>query len=271
MRKFSQRMLTSLIGIAICLVCILLSSLPWMKPLFNALVALLVALSMKEYFRLARAAGCRPRENLAIVGAVAYILALSTGSVATAACAAALAAASLPISFLIEGKNPLLNSAVSLFGLIYLALPLGCAFSINYFYPDFQGRFWLLYLLAVTKVSDTGAYFTGKLAGFRLLAPEVSPNKTVEGAFGGLLSALATSLILPPFFKLALSPLQRLALGLILFLLATAGDLVESLLKREAKVKDSGRIPGLGGMLDIVDSLIFTLPFMYLYLLAYGE
>ena len=165
------------------------------------------------------------------------------------------------------------NLAITLFGIIYLTLPISCALRINYFFPEQaaqDGRLWLAYVLLVTKMTDIGAYFCGKTLGKNKLAPSISPKKTIEGALGGLGAALITSLI---FTLLAstltifpMSFLQSIWIGIAMSVLAQLGDLSESLLKRDAGVKDSSHLPGLGGMLDIVDSLIFTLPLMYLLL-----
>jgi phosphatidate cytidylyltransferase len=154
-----------------------------------------------------------------------------------------------------------------------LTLPISCALRINYFFPTHaleDGRLWLAYVLLVTKMTDIGAYFCGKIFGKNKLAPSISPKKTVEGALGGLGAALLTSLIFA-FFASHFAPfhmtfLQSIWIGITMSILAQLGDLSESLLKRDAGVKDSSHLPGLGGMLDIVDSLVFTLPLMYLLL-----
>jgi phosphatidate cytidylyltransferase len=139
-----------------------------------------------------------------------------------------------------------------------------------YFYPGVNGRYCVFYFILVTKCSDMGAYLTGSAIGRHKMIPRVSPGKTWEGFVGAILCSTAASF---GFARLArhelafLSPAHAVVLGVILGVAAVLGDLVESLFKREAAVKDSGRwFPGIGGILDLIDSLLFNAPLMYLYL-----
>lgn len=164
--------------------------------------------------------------------------------------------------------------AKSAFSICYVAIPIGLILKILYFYSPckmgHEGRIWLLYLLVVTKITDIGAYFGGRLIGKRKLAPELSPGKTINGAVIGFFSAILFSFL----FHLAgrfidsfqLTWMQSLWLGALLGFLGQVGDLGESLLKRDADVKDSNRLPGLGGILDMLDSLLFTTPVIYFFL-----
>ena len=130
----------------------------------------------------------------------------------------------------------------------------------------------MAYLLTVTKITDIGAYVAGSLLGKRKLAPHISPNKTIEGAFFGLLCAIGASFAFhllggaAPVGTFQLGTLAWLPLGCILGITGQFGDLSESLLKRDANKKDSNTLPGLGGVLDAVDSLLFNAPIIYLYL-----
>jgi phosphatidate cytidylyltransferase len=133
-----------------------------------------------------------------------------------------------------------------------------------------MGQFYCLYLIAVTKFSDMGAYLTGSLIGRHPLIPHISPKKTWEGFFGAMGFSLLASLAL---FKLMPGHLAVLnwthatILGLLLGFAAVIGDLAESIIKRSTGVKDSGRLlPGIGGALDLVDSLLFTAPLLFFYL-----
>lgn len=163
---------------------------------------------------------------------------------------------------LINAKSPLGNLAVTLFGICYLILPLSTLIPINFTF----GRFWLVFLLVVTKMTDMGGYFVGKLFGKHKFVPYISPKKTWEGAVGGFLSSITASVLLFWFFT-DYPVYYGIVLGAILSCLAQFGDLAESLLKRDCGVKDSSHLPGLGGMLDIVDSLVFTAPAIYFLLL----
>jgi phosphatidate cytidylyltransferase len=122
------------------------------------------------------------------------------------------------------------------------------------------GLAWFLLALLITWLSDTFAYLVGKSWGKRKLIPRVSPNKTVEGAIGGLAAAAATAVVCNLSFGMDLGTIQAIAIGIVLGVLGQIGDLSESFLKRARGVKDSSNlIPGHGGMLDRIDALIFVI------------
>ena len=130
--------------------------------------------------------------------------------------------------------------------------------------PD--GHVLLISLAAVVAACDTVAYFTGRRMGGPRLAPRISPNKTRSGAVGGVLGAVIACLAVTPF--MSLSPAEAVAGGVVIAILAQAGDLFESALKRNLGVKDSGHlIPGHGGFLDRFDGYLLTLPAMWLYMM----
>jgi phosphatidate cytidylyltransferase len=159
--------------------------------------------------------------------------------------------------------------AVTLFGLMYVPWLLNFVQKINFF-PNVEGKFFLLYFVVVTKFSDMGAYLTGSLIGRHKMIPRISPNKTWEGFAGAIILSTAASLVFVHFFHdrmFRMNWKHGVVLGVILSSAAVVGDLIESLFKREAGVKDSGRFfPGIGGILDLLDSLLFNAPIMYLYL-----
>ena len=149
-------------------------------------------------------------------------------------------------------------------GLAYLALPLSFLALLAEFE---QGRFWLLFLLVVIWSNDTFAYLFGRKLGRHKLARVISPKKTVEGAIAGVAGGAAVGLVFVHFTGMDSAPLNTVAITVVVGLVAMAGDLAESLLKRGAGVKDSGTIiPGHGGVLDRIDSLIFPIPLLYYYL-----
>ncbi|MEK7281779.1 MAG: phosphatidate cytidylyltransferase [Chloroflexota bacterium] len=128
------------------------------------------------------------------------------------------------------------------------------------------GREWVLFTLLVTFANDTGAYLVGRVVGRHQMAPAISPGKTWEGGIGGILWAVVASLLLSQLFPLSLGYALALLLGVGVGVVAQAGDLGESWLKREKGVKDSGAfLPGHGGLLDRLDSLVFTAPLVYYY------
>lgn len=131
---------------------------------------------------------------------------------------------------------------------------------------SWTGGGWVILACAVTWVGDTGAYFAGRFLGKHKFYPRISPSKTWEGFFGGLASAIAASFVVRALVLPDLTLLDAALLGLIGGVGGPIGDLVESMLKRSCKVKDSGNIlPGHGGMLDRVDALMFNAPLLYLY------
>ncbi len=128
-----------------------------------------------------------------------------------------------------------------------------------------QGRDWVLMLVLTTFTIDTGAYATGSLIGRHKLWPAISPRKTWEGVAGGLAGGLIATAVLTSWFDLGLSTGVVVALGLGLGVAAQAGDLFESWMKRKADIKDSsGLLPGHGGLLDRLDSIVFVVPIVYL-------
>ena len=138
------------------------------------------------------------------------------------------------------------------------------------FFPGVEGHYYLLYFVLITKLSDTGAYATGSLIGRHKMIPRISPGKTWEGFVGAIVVSTLASLLFVHFLgsKMAgMNWIHATILGIILSVGAVVGDLIESLFKREAGLKDSGRFfPGIGGILDLLDSLLFNAPVMYLYL-----
>ncbi len=131
-----------------------------------------------------------------------------------------------------------------------------------------RGRTWILLLLVIVWLGDTGAYVFGKWLGRHPLYAAVSPKKTVEGSLGGLACSVAGGVVANMFFLQVLSLPHCLILSFCLGVLGQLGDLFESLVKRSVGEKDSGRLlPGHGGLLDRIDSLLFAAPFLYYYTL----
>jgi phosphatidate cytidylyltransferase len=277
-RQFKQRLLISSLSILVLIISIYYSHSSFFKPIFVLLNVSIISFALIEYYHLARNKGFQPLTTLAIGSSTLYLisLALSFHHASLIGLPSLILLLSLLLFFLAffnQQASSLGNLAVTLFGIGYLTIPLSCILCINYFFPSNaleDGRLWLAYVLLTSKMTDIGAYFCGKLFGKIKLAPSISPKKTIEGAIGGAGATLITSLIFTLFashlatFKMTWG--QSLWIGLTISILAQLGDLAESLLKRDAKVKDSSHLPGLGGILDIVDSLVFTLPLMYLFL-----
>jgi phosphatidate cytidylyltransferase len=159
--------------------------------------------------------------------------------------------------------------ATTLFGLMYVPWLLNFIQKINFF-PGVDGKYFMLYLILVTKFSDMGAYLTGSLIGKHKMIPRISPGKTWEGFGGAIFLSTISSLVFVHFLggkMFGMNWVHAVILGVLLSSTAVVGDLIESLFKRETGVKDSGKFfPGIGGILDLLDSLLFNAPIMYLYL-----
>jgi phosphatidate cytidylyltransferase len=161
--------------------------------------------------------------------------------------------------------------STTLFGLMYVPWLLNFIQKINFFPGlDNNGKFYVLYFILVTKFSDTGAYSVGSLIGKHKMIPRISPGKTWEGFGGAIVVSTLASVLFAHFFRdklFGMNWIHAVIIGVILSVCAVVGDLIESLFKREAGVKDSGSFfPGIGGILDLLDSLLFNAPIMYLYL-----
>ena len=170
---------------------------------------------------------------------------------------------------------PLQTMADTLFGLFYVIWMFTFVTKIVYILPRDEmghvtGHFYVLFLILVTKFSDMGAYVTGSLIGKHLMVPHISPKKTWEGFFGALAFSTGGACGMVALMHSRLSYLNQVdavVLGLILGLAAVIGDLGESIIKRSCEVKDSGHLlPGIGGALDLIDSILFTAPLLFFYL-----
>jgi len=159
--------------------------------------------------------------------------------------------------------------AVTIFGLMYVPWLLNFIQKI-FFFPNVDGRYFLLYFILLTKFSDMGAYVVGSLIGRHKMIPRISPGKTWEGFGGAIVISTGASIAFVHFLgshMYGMTYIHAIVLGIVLSITAVLGDLIESLFKRECGVKDSGSVlPGIGGILDLLDSLLFNAPIMYLYL-----
>lgn len=168
--------------------------------------------------------------------------------------------------------NPLVTAATSVLGVLYVGLPLGIASALNYSCQSNPSlRYLMLIVFIMIWLNDTGAYCVGCLIGRHRLFERLSPKKSWEGFWGGLAFSTAAGIgcyyLCPGTVGIGVWA----GLGLTVSVFATWGDLFESLIKRAAAVKDSGHImPGHGGMLDRIDSLLLVAPATYLYVLAVG-
>lgn len=281
MSNLNQRLAVGLSAVCLILTAIYFSSYPYFRPVFALLTASIIGGAVWEFYKMCKVNGARPLESLGILGSLVYVVMVFWSTQESGL-------ALLPyvtlgvifflgfIHFFVREGRPLLNLGLTFFAFLYLTIPLTFLVNINYYFPEGapqDGRWWLILLLIVAKMTDIGGFFIGKFLGRRKLAAEISPKKTWEGAVGGLLCALAGASIFyvstERMFSSELhdlSLLSILGLAFVICVFAQIGDLSESLLKRDAGIKDSNQLPGLGGILDIVDSLVFATPIVYLFL-----
>jgi phosphatidate cytidylyltransferase len=176
-----------------------------------------------------------------------------------------LLAVGLPLVSPLGLREAVMQSAFMVMGVLYIGLTLSCLL-LTRALPD--GEFLVFFVVLVTWAGDTGAYILGKLMGRHSLAPVISPKKTVEGLLGGIILALAAAVGSQRWFLPSVTVMDAAVLAVVLTLAGLLGDLAESAMKRSANQKDSGAlIPGHGGMLDRLDSLLFTAPCFYYYVM----
>lgn len=170
-----------------------------------------------------------------------------------------------------ESNQAIVGVSTTIFGILYISWTFSFMMKLKLISQDSlpAGNLLVAFLLLVTKVGDIGAYFIGTYFGKHSLIPRISPKKSVEGAIGGFIFSVAAALISKAYLPSV--PVHHLfVLGCLLGILAQIGDLSESLIKRDSQVKDSADlIPGLGGVLDLVDSILFTAPTLYFYALKF--
>ncbi len=242
-------------------------------PALTIVVGAAALIGLWEFHRMAKAWNAVPFLPYSLLWTVLFVahaqLAADHGNFSLYLIAGGLAP--LLIFTLIRRNRPTFkNSLHTAIGPLYVGFLLSHALLLREGAAGLEdGHGWLLYALLITFAADTGAFFVGKLLGRRKMAPTVSPGKTWEGFAGGLAAAAGASVGLTALLDLPMSIPSQIALGLLLAIVAALGDLAESCMKRRANLKDSGVIiPGHGGILDRIDSLLLTLPVTF-YAAAY--
>lgn len=272
-----SRIMAHTLGATLVALCIIFANNCYFRPFFTLFLSIIAIASLMEFYGLLRKKGLKPANFVGNLFCFLYIFAVFLSPYVKLfplpQIILGLAFFIFFLSFATPSKEPLLNISTSFFGLIYIAIPFSLIVKITYHFPDLEGSFWLAFLILVTKSADMGGYFLGRFFGRRKLSPKISPKKTVEGAVGGVISSIIVALLLCLYRDYFLNGdgnyLMFGILGLSLGIVGQFGDLAESLFKRDADVKDSSKIPGIGGILDVVDSLLFTAPFLFIFLKLY--
>lgn len=235
---------------------------------FALLVVVVSVLALHEYLRMVVPAGRGPERRLGLVAGALLSVVMNFASLEGTFATLVLLLLGFSILFLFRFQNletVVQHLACLLLGLIYVPLLLG---HLTWLHGLEHGKLWIFFVMFLVMASDSLAYFSGMWLGRRKLYPAISPNKSVEGALGGLLGGILAALVVRATVFPALGLGDCLALGAGLGAASQLGDLFESMLKRSFGVKDSGTlIPGHGGLLDRLDSLLFAYPLAYYYAL----
>jgi phosphatidate cytidylyltransferase len=237
-------------------------------PIYSLFIAAATAYAALEVRSMLRSGGFVPLDWLLVGLSAALPLITWLGADTTLLLTIALVASLAWLLIRPTSERALVDWALSLALALYLGGFMLFYVPLRNDFPSMWPGFWVMWLLVLSWVCDSSAFFVGRAIGRTPLAPHVSPNKSVEGAVAGLIAPGVVGLLLG--LALHLDPLRMAGYGLVIALATIVGDLIESLIKRQTGVKDSGvLIPGHGGLLDRMDSLLLCAPVAVLYLRAF--
>ncbi len=262
-----KRVITALWGIPLLIAAVWFDKpLPW----FTVLLAIWGVLAVFEFYRMVAASKIAPLTYFGLVWSLLFILSPHFNNDFITSPTLLTSAVVLSLVWLVlrrQKEGAFIGWVWTIAGILYVG------WLLSYFVAlrglD-DGRNWVFFALFATFGSDTAAFFIGRALGRHHLVPSISPGKTWEGAIGGIFGAIMISLLftLPTPLGLPLSYWQAILLGLLVSIFGQLGDLVESLLKRNMGVKDSGKLlPGHGGFLDRIDSIVFAGIVIYYYVI----
>ncbi len=262
--------------------------------LFLIVLIGIILLAQAEFYALIRAKGARPLVGFGLTAGAAIPIVVYLG---TEANAMLLITATLLITMLLQlGKAEIVEAMASIsgtfFGIFYIGWLMSHCIGLRFFHdvvasrytsgtpevlgiPEQAGIFFMFFTVTCVAMADTGAYFAGRAYGRHVLAPAISPGKTVEGAIGGMVVGILGGFVAMWIFDAFWPGLSAffdwrkvLIFGTVVSAFSTVGDLIESMLKRDAAVKDAGRLlPGMGGIMDRIDGQLLGFPLMYYMLL----
>ena len=281
-KKLKDLLVRTISGAVLLLVVV--GALMWSKWSAGALFAVIMLGGVLEFYRLCRRKGVEPMYSVGIATSLAiFVLGFAVfqqwGTPATETTARIVLGALLytmlivPTTFVCElwrkSATPIANIATTFMGVIYVALPMAMVMFIPQLLVGKWSAWAMMAFISIIWINDIFAYLVGVSCGKHRLCERISPKKSWEGFFGGLVGAVGFAVLFGYLFEGNL--LLWGGLGLVTALAGVAGDLVESLIKREVDVKDSGKMmPGHGGFLDRFDALLLAVPFAMIYLILMG-
>jgi phosphatidate cytidylyltransferase len=260
-RSLAQAVATAIVLVGLIAVCYALG-----RRAFFVLIVVVVLIALFEMLDALRRTGHRPDPLVGLGGGFALLL---VAFLEKFAYVGVVLAATTTLAFVLalrpdRGRAPATDVGWTVLGVTWVGG--GGAAATGIMMLDPNGLEMLVAFIAVVALDDIGAYFAGTTLGRHKMAPSISPAKSWEGFIGGIALALVSGVGIAALFD-ELTTLDGLAFGLMAGLVAPAGDLVESLFKREIGIKDSGRLlPGHGGLLDRLDAIILSAPVFYIYL-----
>ena len=270
MKNLLTRSITGLLYVAFVLGCILGG-----KISFAFLCLVFIAVGLHEFFTIHRNNGSHPLWILGIASGMAFFLVVFLNANNLLEPKWFILFIPLLLVFLViemfrDKPNPFGNVAITLLGLVYICLPLSL---LSFLVIPGPGAVYTPYMLITVFVLiwafDTGAYIAGVAAGRHKLYPRLSPKKTWEGVIGGVVLTVIVAVLISHFYQ-PVNSIGMVCAALLTAMGATFGDLAESMLKRSMNIKDSGKLlPGHGGLLDRIDSLLFVGPIIYVFLTFY--
>lgn len=262
LNKNATRLLTGLIMGTIAMLCIMYGGLALL-----ILLSVIIVFASKEYVKILKHKGFYPSFKIMLLGeallaAIAYFQRFDLVAVAlTFGCMCSF------LWVLFVGRQPYIaNVATTMLGFVYCGwFPLHLLFLRDLSSTQFHdGLGFVVMMFTAILLTDIGCYYAGRHLGKHKLAPTISPNKTIEGSIGGAICAVIGAVVIGTY--LGVEWYLSVGAGILCTVFAQLGDLSESLIKRDAGVKDSGNsLPGHGGFLDRTDSFVFTIPVMYYF------
>jgi phosphatidate cytidylyltransferase len=282
-----NRIITAAIALPVLIASIIF---PPLELLFVVIGAAAIVVALYEFWFLSKRVGAKPDVVVGYAATAALLLIFARNWVELLYLIVPLFIVAALVAEMLRGApfdKMILSVGSTVLGVLYVAflgghlLAIRTGFASSYVEPStyFVGATFvsktlsthlLSFFFLVLMGSDTGAYYTGRMFGKHKLAPSVSPGKTWEGAFGGMAASLAAAALAHYWFFPELPLSAALPLAAVMNVLGVVGDLTESALKRGAKAKDAAQIlPGHGGLLDRLDSLLFNAPLIYYFALYY--